>query len=84
MLFCSVLVAGCLLCLAWAKEIVGVVVWDEILVSFRRLGAIVLRIVIYWQAKEATVTLAISCIYAVDFAINAGVEFRFGDMMTAC
>lgn len=70
MLACSLLVAVFLLTLAWASEIVGVFIRDETLVGIYRLGSKHRLILV--QAKQATVALAIFCIYAVDFAINAG------------
>ncbi len=73
----SVMVAVCFLTMGWANEIVGLVVTDEDRVGFpdgflRCLDWVGGFDVFFVQAKTAVETLAVVCIYAVDFAINAG------------
>jgi len=72
MLVGSVVVSLCLLVLGWTAEIVGLFITDKELVWF---GTIAFQEEITRltrkQKREATITLAVLSIYAVDFAINA-------------
>lgn len=68
----SVMVAVCFLTMGWANEIVGLVVTDEDRVGFPDGFIRDCSFNVFVQAKTAVETLAVVCIYAVDFAINAG------------
>ncbi|KAJ5692559.1 hypothetical protein N7462_001982 [Penicillium macrosclerotiorum] len=64
MVFGSFVVAFCLLVLGWTTEIVAMFVKEPEKVSRLRVGAL------EGVAKNVTIALAVSSIYAVDFSIN--------------
>jgi solute carrier family 45 protein 1/2/4 len=74
MIFGSFVVAFCLIVLGWTAEIVGLFVQDPEKVWIVEC--------VYWirweltrarsQARNVTIALAVSSIYAVDFSINVG------------
>lgn len=72
----SVVVAMCLLTLGWAKEIVQSLIGSTAFVSQASEASPVRINVFYEKAASATIWLAVLSIYALDFAINAGMKGR--------
>lgn len=76
MIFGSLVVAFCLIVLGWTAEIVGTFVKDPEKVRLERLKrarwARQADMRLDSQAKNVTIAVAVSSIYAVDFSINVG------------
>ena len=68
----AIIVGLCLLVLGWTKEIVGLFITDGSTVCSGE-AAVFVAYVDPLQKKNATIALAVLSIYAVDFAINAGI-----------
>lgn len=69
----AAIVSACLLLLGWTGEVVGLFTKEPETVRYRsHLGTRRTVADNRRQKREATIVIAVLCIYVVDFAINAG------------